>query len=70
MEKTGNMQTKIHFIGKRFSFEEQQEFTYLQKYESFHSLCGYLYLQSEAKTYTAESPDVTCKRCLKLMLKK
>jgi len=31
---------KIHFRGKRVSFEEQQEFTYLQKYNGFHSLYG------------------------------
>lgn len=58
---------KIHFRGKRVSFEEQQEFTYLQKYEDFHSLCGYLYLKSDTKTYTAEVPNVTCSRCLKLL---
>ena len=66
-EKTGRMKTKIHFRGKRVSFEEQQEFTYLQKYEGFHSLCGYLYLTTDRKTYVTDASNVTCKRCLKIL---
>lgn len=69
MEKNGNMKTKIHFRGKRVSLEEQQEFTYLQKYEDFHSLCGYLYLATDTKTYVMDASNITCKRCLTILTK-
>jgi DNA gyrase/topoisomerase IV subunit B len=59
--------TKIHFRGKRVEFNEQQEFTFLQRYEDYHSICGYLYLKKEVKTYTTEATKVTCKRCLIVM---
>lgn len=61
------MKNKIHFRGKRITFEEQQEHTYLQKYEDFHSYCGYLYLKRETKSYTEQSDKVTCNRCLRIM---
>jgi hypothetical protein len=63
----GITKQKIHFRGKRVSFEEQQEFTYLQKYEGFHSLCGYLYLASDKKTYITDASNVTCKRCIRIL---
>ncbi len=61
---------KIHLEGKYISYEERQANSYLNEYEHFHGYCGYLQKkQRDKKSYTQDLNKVTCKRCLKAVVK-